>query len=1103
MEASIENLYSKLNEFISKYHWYRMIKGFFLLVVLFLFVFIVQSTIEYFNYLSIGVKTFLFYFTLLFSAILLIIFVFIPLASIINLRKRINFKQASFIISKHFPEIKDKLINTLELSEAIHSSNYDQHLLIASINQRILQLDPIPFRHALNFSFLKRNFFLFLLSIFVLMLVFAFNPKIVTEGSDRLFHYSRYYEPESPFRFIINENDLFVEKNKDFTINLKVDGDYLPENVYLTIGNNQFLMAKEKRKGMYSFVLRNIYNSLDFRLFADKYYSKNYKLSVIPSPVIRSLMLDIFPPANTGFAKFRILNSGDCNVPSGSTIKWTINTSFVDNIEFIVNTDTSDLKGSNEVFEVSKQIRSNSAYQIQYFNQYFRSGNILKYNISVTPDLYPEIEFKQIEDSASIGSYFFVISIRDDYGFKDLKFIQNLRDANSDDSVNLIKIKLNPNEKSQDIFFNYDFNELKSLMNDDIVEYYFEIRDNDFLNGYKVSKTSSRIFKLLNKDEVRKSIDEVEKDRNNALAKSKKLTDDIQKEIDLFKKKELNNEVNEWDKKNFLKNITEKQKALENQVEDLLDKNKRSNQMNNQFYEEQKNIIEKQKKIQEILDQIMDEELKKLLKEIEELSQKFNEQQFEKIKEKMEFSYENLEKKLDRSLELLKRYQVEENVLKISENIQELSELQKSLTDEALKKEDREEMKIKQEKLQKEFNAIENEFKETIQKNEDLKSPYNFEKFDQDFKQNEKQFEEIKQGIPSENKKKVQQKQQKLSDDLSKMAESMKDMFNEMEQNSLEMDIGDLRQIIDNLSIFSFNQEDIFSTTSKNMQNSPEFVNLISKQAKLEDDFKLIDDSIQALMSKVPQLGDLMLKETQSLGINLKKTNKLMEQRNRKESLKLQRFILNSANTLSLILSELKDQLENQMQSSGSGKPQKKNKPQQAMQDLKLQQQKLKQELEKLLNEMKKNDGKINSDGINEQIVKTLAEQEIFNKMLNDFQNQKGINPETDKKLKEIKNLSDQNIEDLINKKISPELFNRNQKILTRLLDSEKSEQEREQEKKRESKEGVKKEFIIPEDLRKSLEKEKSLKETLKKSNLNMKNYYNNLSNEYFRNLSN
>jgi hypothetical protein len=212
---------------------------------------------------------------------------------------------------------------------------------------------------------------------------------------------------------------------------------------------------------------------------------------------------------------------------------------------------------------------------------------------------------------------------------------------------------------------------------------------------------------------------------------------------------------------------------------------------------------------------------------------------------------------------------------------------------------------------------------------------------------------------------------------------------------------------------------------------------------------------------------------------------------------------MNSTNVLALLLDELMKQMENQKSGSSGGKGKKKSGDPQQMEGLKKQQEKLKGQLQQLLDEMKKNGGKPNGSELNQEIVKSLAEQEIFNKMLQDIQNGKEINPDTDKKLKEIKQLSEKNVEDLINKNITPELFNRNQKILTRLLEAEKAEKEREQENKRESKEGKKEDIIIPEELKDILNKDQKFRESLQKSNLNLKKYYQNINDEYFRNINN
>ena len=286
------------------------------------------------------------------------------------------------------------------------------------------------------------------------------------------------------------------------------------------------------------------------------------------------------------------------------------------------------------------------------------------------------------------------------------------------------------------------------------------------------------------------------------------------------------------------------------------------------------------------------------------------------------------------------------------------------------------------------------------------------------------------------------------------------------------------------------------------MANNPAFTDVISKQNKTKNDYQLIYDSLNMLSSKIPLMSQIINKESDNIKFNLDKANADIEDRNRREALNLQRLIINSSNILDLLLEELMQQMQNQKGSS-SGKGKQKKGDQEQMESLKKQQQKLKEQLQKLLDEMKEKGNKPNGSELNEEIVKSLAEQEIFNKMLEDVQNGKNISPETGKKLREIKQLSEKNIDVLINKNITPELFNRNQKILTRLLESEKAEKEREQEKKRESKEGKKEDMLIPDELKELIKKDKRFRESLQKTNINLNRYYQNINEKYFKQLNN
>ena len=83
-------------------------------------------------------------------------------------KKGIDFKIASEIIGNHFADVKDKLLNFLELS----SQQSESVLLLASIEQKGNDLQPIPFSNAIDFSKNKRFLPYAILPIVFLILFF-------------------------------------------------------------------------------------------------------------------------------------------------------------------------------------------------------------------------------------------------------------------------------------------------------------------------------------------------------------------------------------------------------------------------------------------------------------------------------------------------------------------------------------------------------------------------------------------------------------------------------------------------------------------------------------------------------------------------------------------------------------------------------------------------------------------------------------------------------------------------------------------------------------------------------------------------------------------
>ena len=143
---TLDNINENLKQFINKYYSNELIKGFLLFVSIgFIYLFI-TLLIEHFLWLSIPIRTLLFWLFILVEISLLYKFIGIPLFRLMGLKKSISNEEASKLIGNHFPEVNDKLTNLLQLQ----NTSEESELILASINQKAIELTPFPFKIAIN-----------------------------------------------------------------------------------------------------------------------------------------------------------------------------------------------------------------------------------------------------------------------------------------------------------------------------------------------------------------------------------------------------------------------------------------------------------------------------------------------------------------------------------------------------------------------------------------------------------------------------------------------------------------------------------------------------------------------------------------------------------------------------------------------------------------------------------------------------------------------------------------------------------------------------------------------------------------------------------------
>ena len=149
-------LIERLDQFIRKYYVNQLIRGSLYTVGAVLGTFVLFNLLEYYLYLGTTLRKLLFYSFIGCTGYALVTWILLPIFHYYKLGKVISHELAATIIGDHFADVKDKLLNVLQLKQQSFSSS-QADLINASINQKSEQLKPVPFVAAINLATCRKN----------------------------------------------------------------------------------------------------------------------------------------------------------------------------------------------------------------------------------------------------------------------------------------------------------------------------------------------------------------------------------------------------------------------------------------------------------------------------------------------------------------------------------------------------------------------------------------------------------------------------------------------------------------------------------------------------------------------------------------------------------------------------------------------------------------------------------------------------------------------------------------------------------------------------------------------------------------------------------
>ena len=1044
-------LIEKIEGFTRKYYLNRLIQGVLVGAVLWIVFYLLINGLEYFSWFPPKGRFVLFLFLLAGSGFVLVYHFLIPLFNLIRFRKKMSVEQASVLIGRFFPEIKDKLLNTIQLSNQM-DGDADNALLAATIEQRSARLSPIRFSDAVDLRGNLKYLGIFFGLLLLLILLMVFLPSFAVQPTQRIVNYEQHFEKPLPYQVEIEQDDIETTQGKEVKFNIRVTGDRIPDAFYVKSELGQQLMTKGSAND-FSYTFKNLFNDLTFNVTGGEYTSRPLHITVHPNPTLLSYRCELRYPAyihrtnETLDAKTRLI------VPQGTQLSFSFSTRDTEQMTVTRDSLDLDLTAKDDVFEYQFVAAQSTKFEVQVQNAWNQSLDPLPFAVDVIPDAYPDIRVESFDEQLSTDVYFSGL-VTDDYGFSRLTFNCLVKEPIEKKIVKSVPLDLKQTRTS--FFYSFNMDSL-GIMPGQNMEVYFEVWDNDGFHGPKSKRSEMFTYYKPSESALDSIANQESEDILERLSEKSQEADKLQDEIekmlqDLIQKKDL-----DWADKEKMKDLLEKQQKIQEEWNKLQEEQDKLSDFMKEHDLGNEDLIKKQEQINKLFDEVIPEELKKLMEQIDKMLEDMPREQMQKMMQDIKKNNQSMQDLLDRNLALLEQLKMEKDLTDLANKLDQLGEeLQKQEAENQNKEAGEEGDQKSAEEAKEEFDKMMEELDQLLDKNQDLQQPFNMQKDEEMQESIDQDLDNAMQNEQSGQQQQSQQQKQKAGQKMQQMANNM---LMQMQMGGMEQMAEDahlLRILLENVVHASHEQEDLMTEIGHMRPDDPSLVDKIIHQKEVADNFNMVRDSLRSMAMRQPMIMNFVFDELHTIENQTENAMKHLNDLKLMQATRHQQTAMMSMNNLALMLAESLENMENSMESMGMPMQSCQSKPgqgQQSMKNMQQLQQQLSEQLKQLQQQMQES-GQQMPNSMSEQFARMAAEQEMLRQgmqqMLNDMKENGQLGDDGfNDIIKDMEKLE----EELVNKKINRQMIERSQRIESRMLESQKAQEKREQEEKRKSNE--------------------------------------------------
>jgi len=904
-----------------------------------------------------------------------------------------------------------------------------------------------------------------LVSLTIVILALSLTWRHSVSSLYRWAHPTTEFVPPKPFQLAGISRHVHVLGGENVTVSFSAEGD-IPDSLFIEFkpvayepGRDSLILETvypAQKGNNFSVDLKEIFQDYRYRAFYpstkfwqpwDEVSSKDYSISVTDRPTIKAFTVTIQPPSYTGLApQIQNANQAEIQALKGSRISIQLNSNRdLAKAELVMNGEPKHMNVKQKSARYNFAVQEDGEFSIHLTDiRGITNRNPIPFKIQMIPDISPEMTILKPPPVVELGgdqTIPIMVTIEDDFGFSNLQLayeIQRPSYIQVEPFISMFSLPLdNHNDTKQEINTAWALGQL-GLMPEDEVHYHFELYDNDVVSGPKKSISGTFIARVPSLNDLFRSFNEKEEEIADAVEIELKDIQKLQKQLEEAELDLLKTDKPEWKDQQVLKETMEEVKNKLSDFEDLAEQLEALNKSGEKHDLFSDDLTQKFQDLQKLIEEIFPPEMLQNMDLMRESLEKLNTKDLLSALEKLSNNLEQIEQELDRFLDIFKRIKAEQQVDELRKRIQQLVENQDNIdqqirrttpkTDPSVFKRLSLEEKMSQKELddiRKAMNSAAKNVKEfsrkTAQNLEDLADS-------KEAKASDAHLEETVENLNKQAPYMAMDESYAGLQSLESMESTMNDILADFQRETTRDMAQKFRSILRDVLTLSKGQESLRMETQDIPRNSPRLGDLAGKQQMLQDQLAQTMNNTMNLSRETFMVSPEMGRKMGMAFAQMEASKGKLAERNGNGSLGNQEQAMLSLNEGAKAIIQTVKQMQESGSASGYEEFLKR------MEAMAGQQQGINdQGMQLALGQM--------ASSMREALMQQMLGQQkgvrkSLQQMMNEM-NQAGKQGLGD--LSGIANEMDEVIRDLERKQFNRQTSNRQQRILSRMLDSQKS----------------------------------------------------------------